>query len=195
MMNQGHTEEERLELIAQHYREILKLIGEDPEREGLKRTPERAAKALLAITEGYWSDPVAIARKAIFEHEGSRIVVVKDIEFYSMCEHHILPFFGHISIGYIPKGKIIGLSKLPRIVECFARRLQVQENLTAQICNFIAAEIPNDGVIVSCRAGHLCMKMRGVEKQDSTTLTYECTGRFADDLGLRAEYFNMLKQS
>lgn len=191
-MNQKISEEQRLEKIASHYKEILKLIGEDPEREGLKNTPMRAAKALLYVTSGYESDPEAIARKAIFKHEGSKIVVVKDIEFYSTCEHHILPFFGHISIGYIPKGKIIGLSKLPRIVDCFARRLQVQENLTAQICNFLAQNIANDGVIVSCKAGHLCMKMRGVEKQDSTTITYECTGRFADNEALRREFFNML---
>lgn len=186
------TEKERIEKIASHYREILELIGEDPEREGLKDTPMRAAKALAAITAGYTSDPVAIAHKAIFEHEGSKIVVVKDIEFYSTCEHHILPFFGHISVGYLPKGKIIGLSKLPRIVDCFARRLQVQEHLTAQICEFLAKEIPNDGVIVSCSAGHLCMKMRGVEKQDSTTLTYECTGRFMEDPELRSEFFRMI---
>lgn len=192
-MNSVQSEEERLELIASHYREILKLIGEDPDREGLRQTPRRAAKALMAVTSGYNSDPVAIAHKAIFEHGGSRIVVVKDIEFYSMCEHHILPFFGHISIGYIPKGKIIGLSKLPRIVECFARRLQVQENLTAQICFFLDNELPTEGVIVSCEAGHLCMKMRGVEKQDSITMTYECTGRFAEEAELRAEYFEMIK--
>lgn len=192
-MDREYTDEQRTALIAEHYREILKLIGENPDREGLKRTPERAAKALMAITSGYNSDPSAIARRAIFEHEGSRIVVVKDIEFYSMCEHHILPFFGHISIGYIPKGKIVGLSKLPRIVECFARRLQVQENLTAQICNFLSKEIPNDGVIVSCEAGHLCMKMRGVEKQDSTTLTLEYTGRFTEDPALRTEYFKLVQ--
>lgn len=190
-MSQELTENERLDKIAYHYREILKLIGEDPGREGLVRTPERAAKALMAITSGYRSNPVEIARKAIFEHEGSKIVVVKNIEFYSTCEHHILPFFGHISVGYLPKGKIIGLSKLPRIVECFSRRLQVQENLTAQICNFLAEELPNEGVIVSCDAGHLCMKMRGVEKQDSTTFTYECTGRFAEDSTLRNEFFKM----
>lgn len=192
-MDREYTDEQRTALIAEHYREILKLIGENPDREGLKRTPERAAKALMAITSGYNSDPSAIARRAIFEHEGSRIVVVKDIEFYSMCEHHILPFFGHISIGYIPKGKIVGLSKLPRIVECFARRLQVQENLTAQICNFLSKEIPNDGVIVSCEAGHLCMKMRGIEKQDSTTLTLEYTGRFTEDPALREEYFKLVQ--
>lgn len=192
-MKRDYSEEERMHLIASHYKEILKLIGEDPEREGLVQTPERAAKALMAITSGYTSDPVAIAKKAIFEHQGSRIVIVKDIEFYSICEHHILPFFGHISIGYLPKGKIIGLSKLPRIVECFARRLQVQENLTAQICNFLSKELPNEGIIVVCEAGHLCMKMRGVEKQDSVTETYECTGRFLEDPALRAEFFNALR--
>lgn len=191
-MKQEYTEAERIELIASHYREILNLIGENPDREGLIRTPERAAKALLYITSGYNSDPVQLAHKAIFKHEGSKIVVVKDIEFYSMCEHHILPFFGHISIGYIPDGKIIGLSKLPRIVECFARRLQVQETLTAQICDFLTKEIPNKGVIVACTAGHLCMKMRGVEKQDSTTFTYECSGQFAESAELRKEFFDSI---
>lgn len=191
-MAESYTEEERLNLIASHYKEILKLIGENPDREGLLRTPERAAKALIKVTNGYFSNPEEIAKKAIFEHIGSRMVVVRNIEFYSICEHHILPFFGHISIGYIPKGKIIGLSKLPRIVECFARRLQVQENLTAQICEFLSAEIPNDGVIVYCKADHLCMKMRGVEKQDSTTFTYECSGRFKEDATLRQEFFNMI---
>ena len=191
-MSKVITDEERAALIADHYREIIKLIGEDPQREGLLRTPERAAKALVAITSGYRSDPVAIAHKAIFEHQGSKIVVVKDIEFYSMCEHHILPFFGHISVGYLPKGKIIGLSKLPRIIDCFARRLQVQENLTAQICEFLARELPNEGVIISCDAQHLCMKMRGVEKQDSSTLTYECSGKFASDPSLREEFFRLI---
>lgn len=192
-MEKQLTPEEKLQAIMGHYREIIKLIGENPDREGLVKTPERAAKALMAITSGYESDPVSIAHKAIFEHSGSRIVVVKDIEFYSMCEHHILPFFGHISVGYLPKGKIIGLSKLPRIIDCFAKRLQVQENLTAQICNFLAKELPNEGVIVSCEAEHLCMKMRGVEKQDSATVTYECSGRFAEDQSLRDEFFRLIK--
>lgn len=185
-------QEEKVKLIAGHYREILKLIGENPEREGLIRTPERAAKALLANTAGYAADPVEIVRKAVFEHKGSRIVIVKDIEFYSICEHHILPFFGKISIGYLPKGKIIGLSKIPRLVDCFARRLQVQENLTAELCDFLTAEFPNEGVIVACDAEHLCMKMRGVEKQNSSTVTYECSGRFADDENLRKEFFSLL---
>ena len=188
------TEEARLDNIASHYREIIKLLGENPDREGLKDTPRRAAKALLYLMSGYSSNPVEIAHKAIFNHEGSKVVVVKDIEFYSMCEHHILPFFGHISIGYIPDGKIIGLSKLPRIVDCFARRLQVQENLTAQICNFLTQEIPNKGVIVSCTAGHLCMKMRGVEKQDSTTFTYECSGAFEENDNLRKEFFKLINE-
>ena len=191
-MYQNLTDEERRDAIAAHYREIIKLIGEDPEREGLVDTPQRAAKALMAVTSGYRIDPLPIAKKAIFEHKGSKMVVVKNIEFYSVCEHHILPFFGHVSIGYLPKGKIIGLSKLPRIVEVFARRLQVQENMTAQICEFLTAELPNEGVIVACEAGHLCMKMRGVEKQDSTTLTYECSGKFAENAALREEFFRMI---
>ena len=186
------SDEERIDLIAEHYKEIIKLLGEDPEREGLVKTPHRAAKAMVAITSGYNSDPASIAKKAIFEHKGSRIVIVKDIEFYSMCEHHILPFFGKISIGYLPKGKIIGLSKIPRIVDCFAKRLQVQENLTAQICDLISRELPNEGVIVACSAEHLCMKMRGVEKQNSQTVTYECSGRFEEDPKLREEFFRLI---
>jgi len=186
-------DEKVIEEIASHYKEILKLIGEDPEREGLVKTPVRAAKALYDITTGYRQNPLEIARKAIFEHAGSRIVIVKDIEFYSMCEHHILPFFGKVSIGYIPKGKMIGLSKLARIVDNFARRLQVQERLTAQICELLSEALPNDGVIVSCSAEHLCMKMRGVEKQDSSTTTFDYNGRFASDISLREEFISLLK--
>ena len=178
--------------IAGHYREILRLIGEDPEREGLLKTPERAAKALVDITQGYRQNPLEIARKAIFEHAGSKIVIVKDIEFYSMCEHHILPFFGKVTIGYIPKGKMIGLSKLARIVETFARRLQVQERLTAQICNLLAEAMPTDGVIVACDAEHLCMKMRGVEKQDSSTTTLDYCGRFESEPDLRDEFMRLI---
>ena len=174
--------------IANHYREILKLIGEDPEREGLIKTPERAAKALFALTEGYQQSATEIGSKAIFHHDGTGMVMVKDIEFYSLCEHHILPFFGRISVGYLPKGKILGLSKLARIVDAYSKRLQVQERLTVQICREIADLIPNDGVIVVCEAGHLCMKMRGVEKQNSTTMTIETTGRFAEDHDLRKEF-------
>ncbi len=178
--------------LAEHYREILRLIGEDPNREGLLKTPERAAKALVDITQGYRQNPLEIAQKAIFEHAGSKIVIVKDIEFYSMCEHHILPFFGKVTIGYIPKGKMIGLSKLARIVESFARRLQVQERLTAQICKLLSEAMPTDGVIVACNAEHLCMKMRGVEKQESSTTTFDYCGRFEKEPALREEFIRLL---
>ncbi|MBD5189195.1 MAG: GTP cyclohydrolase I FolE [Bacteroidales bacterium] len=187
-------DEKLVEEIASHYHAILRLIGEDPEREGLRKTPVRAAKALLDITSGYRSDPLSVARQAVFEHCGSQMVVVKDIEFYSTCEHHILPFFGKISIGYIPDGKIIGLSKLARIVENFARRLQVQERLTAQVCELLAKAMPTKGVIVACEGEHLCMKMRGVEKQDSSTVTYEYCGRFAEDASLRQEFMRMISK-
>lgn len=174
--------------VAAHYKAILKLIGEDPEREGLVKTPERAAKALYSITEGYSQSAQDIAENAIFEHDGSGMVIVKDIEYYSMCEHHILPFFGKISVGYLPKGKILGLSKLARIVDVYAKRLQVQERLTAQICRAISKIIPNDGVMVACEGAHLCMKMRGVEKQDSSTVTFESTGKFLENAELRKEF-------
>ena len=177
--------------IANHYKEILKLIGEDPSREGLIKTPERAAKALYSITEGYKQSASEIASKAIFEHDGSGMVIVKDIEFYSMCEHHILPFFGKVSVGYLPKGKILGLSKLARIVDVYAKRLQVQERMTGQICREISELIPNDGVIVACEGAHLCMKMRGVEKQDSSTVTFECSGKFLDRPELRKEFISV----
>lgn len=181
----------RIAEIANHYKEILKLIGEDPEREGLLKTPERAAKALVAITEGYQQSASEIASKAIFEHDGSGMVIVKDIEFYSMCEHHVLPFFGKVCIGYLPKGKIIGLSKLARIVNVYAKRLQVQERMTLQICKAISNLIPNDGVIVACEGAHLCMKMRGVEKQDSMTVTFESSGKFLQQPDLRKEFLSV----
>lgn len=181
-----------IEEIAAHYKEILRLIGENPEREGLVKTPIRAAKALVDITAGYHQDAMKVAQKAVFEHAGSNIVIVKDIEFYSMCEHHILPFFGTVSIGYIPKGKMIGLSKLARIVDVYARRLQVQERLTAEVCSLLSNALPNDGVIVTCTAQHLCMKMRGVEKQDSSTTTMDYSGKFTNDLKLREEFLRLL---
>lgn len=185
-------DEKLVEEIAGHYREILRLIGEDPEREGLKKTPYRAAKALIDITAGYRLDPVEVVRKAIFNHEGSNMIIVRDIEFYSMCEHHILPFFGKISVGYIPDGKIVGLSKVARLVDVFARRLQVQERLTEQVCTLLAEAMPVKGVIAKCTGEHLCMKMRGVEKQDSATTTLEYNGVFATDASLREEFLTLI---
>lgn len=193
MSRKEHHDEKLVSEIASHYSEILRLIGEDPTREGLVKTPVRAAKALIDITVGYRQDPKDLANRAIFEHAGSKIVIVKDIEFYSMCEHHILPFFGKISVGYLPKGKMIGLSKLARIVDNFARKLQVQERLTAEVCHLLSDVLPNEGVIVACTAEHLCMKMRGVEKQDSSTTTFEYTGRFASDASLREEFLRLIK--
>lgn len=178
--------------IAQHYKKIIELIGEDPEREGLVKTPVRAAKALLDVTRGYREDPERIIKSAVFSHEGSSMVVVKDIEFYSLCEHHILPFFGKVSIGYIPDGEMIGLSKLARLVDTFAHRLQVQERLTGEVCHALMRELQPKGVIVVCEAGHLCMKMRGVEKQDSVTTTIDYCGTFATDVALREEFMRML---
>ena len=192
-MEKALTDDQRIAEIAVHYKEILRLIGEDPDREGLIKTPLRAAKAIFDITSGYRENPVQIASQAIFEHAGSQIVIVKDIEFYSMCEHHILPFFGTIAIGYIPKGKMIGLSKLARIANSYAKRLHVQERLTSQICQLLSETLPNDGVIVRCEAGHLCMKMRGVEKQESTTVTFDYTGKFANEPELRKEFLDLIR--
>ncbi|HBC22500.1 MAG TPA: GTP cyclohydrolase I FolE [Porphyromonadaceae bacterium] len=192
MSRKEQHDEELVEKVASHYREILKLLGEDPEREGLLKTPVRAAKAMIDATVGYRTDPLQIAQKAIFEHAGSNMVIVKDIEFYSLCEHHILPFFGRVSIGYIPKEKMIGLSKLARLVDCFARRLQVQERLTAQVCSMLGEALPNDGIIVTCNAQHLCMKMRGVEKQESSTTTIDYSGRFVEEPALREEFMRLL---
>ena len=187
------TTNDNIDQIAQHIRQIITLLGEDPQREGLLKTPQRAAKALWKITEGYRTSPTEILQQAIFEYAGSKIVIVKDIEFYSMCEHHILPFFGKVSIGYIPQGNMIGLSKLARLVNVFARRLQVQERFTAQLCDEVYSTLHARGVIVHCNAHHLCMKMRGVEKQDSTTTTTDYIGAFADDPTLRREFFDALR--
>ena len=184
--------QETIEKIAEHYKAIISLIGEDVTREGLLKTPMRAAKAIAYVTRGYRQDPDEIINNAIFTHEGSRMVVVKDIEFYSLCEHHILPFFGRVSVGYIPNGKTIGLSKLARLVDYYARRLQVQERMTAQICHVIMEKLQAKGVIVVCTGEHLCMKMRGVEKQDSATTTIKTSGVFNDSAVLCDEFFKVL---
>lgn len=184
---------EKVEEIARHYRAILELLGEDPEREGLRKTPMRAAKAMWYITSGYRQDADEVMKQAIFEYAGSKMIVVKDIEFYSLCEHHILPFFGKISIGYIPDGNMIGLSKLARLVNVFAQRLQVQERLTAQICKSVKDTLHARGAIVVCNGQHLCMKMRGVEKELSSTTTCDYAGMFDSDPKLRSEFFESLK--
>lgn len=193
MLNHVKDPNETIEQIAVHFEEILKLLGEDSSREGLIKTPIRAAKALYNSTKGYRADAVEIANQAIFEYAGSKMIIVKDIEFYSFCEHHILPFFGKISIGYIPNSKMIGLSKLARIVDVYAQRLQVQERLTAEVCQAVAKSLDAKGVIVACNAQHLCMKMRGVEKQESSTTTIDYIGKFEDSVELRNEFFESLK--
>lgn len=187
------TDDERVSQIAQHIESIIDLLGEDCDREGLKKTPLRAAKALWFLTSGYRTQPEALMQQALFEHEGSQIIIVKDIEFYSMCEHHILPFFGKVSIGYIPSGKIVGLSKLARIVNAFARRLQVQERFTAQISEAVKDTLDAAGVIVVCEGEHLCMKMRGVEKQHSATTTVHYNGVFETDSAMRAEFMSAIR--
>lgn len=192
-MIENLSDEERVERIAGHIGEIISLIGEDGTREGLVKTPMRAAKALWFITSGYRAKAEDMMQQALFTHEGSQMIIVRDIEFYSLCEHHVLPFFGTISIGYLPSGRIIGLSKLARCVEVFARRLQVQERLTSEVCRAVAHELGAEGVMVTCRARHLCMQMRGVEKQEATTVTTHAEGRFADDAALRAEFFQAVR--
>lgn len=172
----------------------MRLLGEDPAREGLRKTPVRAAKALYYITDGYRHTPEEVVGDALFTTEGNRMIIVRDIEFYSMCEHHILPFFGHISVGYIPNGKIIGLSKIARLVNLYARRLQVQERLTAEIVGAVARATGSESVIAIARGEHLCMKMRGVESQDSSTVTTEYTGAFATDASLRLEFMESIRK-
>lgn len=183
---------ETISQIASHIKSILHLLGEDSSREGLVRTPFRAAKALYYATNGYRMNPTEVMQEAIFEYAGSKMVIIKDIEFYSFCEHHILPFFGRVSIGYIPNGNMIGLSKLARIVDIYARRLQVQERFTAEVCREIFETLSAHGVIVACNAQHLCMKMRGVEKQDSSTTTVDYIGQFESDSNLRREFFDAI---
>ena len=166
--------------LKKHYEAILSLIGEDPAREGLVKTPERVAKAMQFLTQGYEQSPEDILRGAMFREDYKQMVIVRDIDFYSMCEHHMLPFFGKVHIGYIPNGYITGLSKLPRVVDVFARRLQVQERLTTEIKECIQKTLNPLGVIVVVEAEHMCMQMRGVEKQHSLTTTSDFTGAFKE---------------
>jgi GTP cyclohydrolase I len=182
---------DRIARIAQSFPDILEAIGEDPSREGLLKTPERVAKALQFLTHGYDLDPAEVLRSAMFEENYSQMVVVKDIEVFSMCEHHMLPFFGKAHIAYIPNGRIVGLSKIPRVVDIFARRLQVQERLTNEIKDCIQNTLEPQGVAVVIECKHLCMSMRGVQKQNSVTTTSAFTGKFVNDR-TRSEFLRLI---
>lgn len=177
--------------LAGHVHEILQLVGENPEREGLRDTPQRVAKAYQFLTQGYEMDPEAILRGALFEEEYDQMILVKDIEVYSLCEHHMLPFFGKAHVAYIPNGKIVGLSKIPRTVDVFARRLQVQERLTIQVRDAIDKVLEPQGVAVVIEAQHLCMMMRGAEKQNSLTSTSAMSGEFMNH-STRAEFMRLV---
>ena len=178
--------------ISDKYRTILKDLGENPDREGLLKTPERVSKALHYLTHGYDLDPPEILRSAMFAEDYSQMVIVKDIEVYSMCEHHMLPFFGKAHVAYIPNGHIVGLSKIPRVVDAYARRLQVQERMTMEIRNCIQDTLNPAGVAVVIEAKHLCMVMRGIQKQNSTTTTSAFTGEFNIDK-TRAEFLRLIQ--
>ena len=178
--------------LAKNIKAVLKEIGENPQREGLLKTPERVAKSLDFLTNGYDLDPAEILNKAMFKEQYSQMVLVKDIELYSLCEHHMLPFFGKAHVAYIPNGHIVGLSKIPRIVDVFARRLQVQERLTDQIKDCIQETLNPKGVAVVIEAQHLCMQMRGVEKQHSSTTSSAFSGLFLKDEKTRAEFMNLI---
>lgn len=184
--------EETLEKLAKDYKAVLSGLGEDPNREGLLKTPMRVAKAMDFLTHGYRQNPKEILESALFHEDYKQIVVVKDIEIYSLCEHHLLPFFGKAHIGYIPNGTIVGLSKIPRVVECFARRLQLQERLTSQIKDCLQEVLNPLGVAVVIEAQHLCMSMRGIQKQNSVTTTSEFTGAFLKNENTRQEFMHLI---
>jgi GTP cyclohydrolase I len=172
--------------------EMLERLGEDPTREGLRRTPERVSKAMTFLTSGYRTSVDDVVRDAVFTEDAREMVVVKDIEFYSLCEHHMLPFFGHAHVGYLPDGKVIGLSKIARVVDVFARRLQVQERLTTQIADGLHAALGAHGVAVVLEASHTCMMMRGVQKQKSSTITSAMRGSFESSGRTRAEFMSFI---
>ncbi len=199
--NDGHyadsfdpvREEEIYDEAKEHLvRQMLREIGEDPDREGLRRTPLRVAKAMDFLTGGYRMSAEEIIKKAVFEEDVKEMVIVRDIEFYSMCEHHMLPFFGHAHVGYLPNGRVVGLSKVARVVDVFARRLQVQERLTNQVADALKQHLGAHGVAVVMEASHTCMMMRGVQKQNSTTVSSAMRGAFEDDPRTRAEFMGFL---
>lgn len=181
----------KIEAISQHYKSVITHLGEDVNREGLEKTPERVAKAMQYLTHGYDLDPAEILKSAMFTEDHSQMVIVKDIEVYSMCEHHMLPFFGKAHVAYIPNGKIVGLSKIPRLVDAFARRLQVQERLTDQIKDCLQETLNPEGVAVVIEAQHMCMQMRGIQKQNSVTTTSSFTGAFEKD-STRKEFISLI---
>ena len=190
-MNPETEYREGLDKLAEHYRDILSLIGEDPGREGLEKTPMRVAKAMQTLTRGYKEDAHEVLRQALFKEDYSQMVIVKDIDFFSLCEHHMLPFYGKAHVAYIPNGYITGLSKIARVVDIYAHRLQVQERLTLQIKQCIQDTLHPLGVMVVVEARHMCMQMRGVEKQNSITTTSEFSGAF-NQAKTRQEFMNLL---
>lgn len=184
---------ELLDPMAESIEQMLRMIGEDPTREGLVKTPMRVAKSLQFLTQGYYQNPEEILRSAMFREDYQQMVIVKDIDFYSLCEHHMLPFFGKVHVAYIPNKYIVGLSKIPRVVEVFARRLQVQERLTTQIKECIQETLHPMGVMVVVEARHLCMQMRGVESQNAMTTTSDFCGAF-NEIRTRQEFLELIKQ-
>ena len=194
MSTNFQVSEETTQAIASHIEAILQLLGEDSQREGLLRTPTRVGAAMQFLTQGYTQDPESILRSALFEEDYRQMVVVKDIPFYSLCEHHMLPFFGKAHVAYIPNGKITGLSKIPRVVDAFARRLQVQERMTREIKDCIDKTLNPLGVMVVIEAEHLCMQMRGVEKPHSVTVTSDFTGAF-NRIETREEFMNLIRRN
>lgn len=191
-MNPETEFREGLDELAEHYKEILKLLGEDPEREGLQKTPMRVAKAMQVLTRGYTQDARKVLTDALFAEKYDQMVIVKDIDFFSMCEHHMLPFYGKAHVAYIPNGHITGLSKIARVVDIFSHRLQVQERLTHQIMECINDTLKPQGVMVVVEAKHMCMQMRGVEKQNSITTTSAYSGVF-EAMKVREEFMSLLR--
>jgi GTP cyclohydrolase I len=187
----NETFREGLEPLAKHYEEILKLLGEDPQREGLLKTPMRVAKAMQTLTRGYEEDAHEVLRQALFKEDYSQMVIVKDIDFFSLCEHHMLPFYGKAHVAYIPNGYITGLSKIARVVDIYSHRLQVQERMTLQIKEAIEQTLHPLGVMVVVEARHMCMQMRGVEKQNSITTTSDFSGAF-NQAKTRQEFMNLI---
>ena len=186
-------ESKDFQALKKHYEEILRIIEPNPDREGLERTPLRVAKTFMDFTSGYKIDPAAVLKSAMFKEDYSQMVIVKDIDFYSLCEHHLLPFYGKVHVAYIPNGYITGLSKIARVVDVFARRLQVQERMTYQIKEFIQQTLQPLGVMVVVEASHMCMQMRGVEKQNSITTTSDFTGAF-NQAKTREEFMNLINR-